>query len=216
MVYLDGSRNYLNPQGWRTVITNGHTKNLSSLLSSHNHITSNSGVPTVEGFSAALNPSVIGSFETYLDYDSSSNTKAMPFSHSEEVVGISIGANQVDSGGSVTLDLGSNYFYGNSSDWSSDVSIGGGTNSSNRYTYNREFDLDVAGFDVQDDIQFFITPFITTRTSFDGNNHNISSEITFAPITDYSIPPDGGGDDVLGKLVVKNYESEIVPTFSEI
>lgn len=216
MVYLDGSRDYRYPEGWRVVMTDTNSKTLSSLLSSHNHITSNSGVPTVEGFAAMLNPSSIGSFETYLDYDSTSNSKLLPFSHSEEVVGVSIGASQVDSQGATLLDLGSNYFYGNNTDWGSDVSIGGGANSSNRYTFDRVFDLDIAGFDVQKDNLFAITPFITTRTSFDGTNNNISNETAFTPITDYSIPPDGGGSNILGKTVVKNYESEIVPTFSEI
>lgn len=211
IVYFDGSRDYRYPTGWRT-LSSSYTKNLHTILSGHNHITSSGGVPSSEGFNAQLTATT-GQVVSSIDYEPTSNTKSLPFSQSEEIVGYYLVTNQIDGSNSTSIDTIT--FSGNDSDWGANLQTGVGANSSERYSLTNTINLDVSAFDVRHDVEYSIIPFITSRTSFDGVNKETSSVVGFSTIGDSSIIyPDLG--TVLGKSLTKNYQSEMVPSFSEI
>lgn len=209
---LSKPANFLHPNGnasyaeWRKLATGTLSKNLSSLLSSFNHITSNNGVPTANSFTASLDVDDIGKINSSLNYNPNSISIQMPFSQSEEIVGFELFAYQ----GDPSNDIDSIDFIGNFSDW-------GNLASSETFNYNltRILNLDHESFDVQEDVNFAIVPKVSTRTSFDGSSSKNSSTLHFQSIGEFSFTMDNGSS-ILGKLITKNYESEIVPDFSEI
>ena len=210
MVYLDGSRDYRYPTGWRT-LSSSYTKNLHTILSGHNHVTSSGGVPSAEGFNAQLTATT-GQVVSSIDYEPTNNTKSLPFSQSEEIVGYYLITKQFD--GVNHTELNNITFSGNDSDWGANLQTGVGANSSERYSLTNTINLDVSAFDVRHDVEYSIIPFITTRTSFGGVSEEISRILHFAATSDWSFAAVGGV--LLGKKLTKNYQSEMVPSFSEI